>query len=141
MTLREHLANIRKTLLANRATNEEALLFLLYLLSLGWDEFLYPDKIREGLSDAIRNDPYKTLLEKTPIKEMWSKAKGKVDLDEPNALDLFFDDEEIIWNTPKETFLETFNELLNGTARSFGYEFDHFQPAELTDLVFRLSGY
>lgn len=57
------------------------------------------------------------------------------------AVDAFLDDWGTLMATKREEYRELANGLLNAAARNGGRGFDHFQPSELSELVFHLSGY
>ena len=138
MTLREHLENIGEVMTSQGASKVEVLFFRLYLLCLAWDSFLGDD---EGVRDSKDCEPYNILLKKTSLGSLWAKACEQHGHDELDALDSFLNDEDLFINTPKEVFRDVFNALLNGAARTNNHGFDHLQPAELSELVYKLSGY
>ena len=138
MTLREHLENIGEVMTSQGASKVEVLFFRLYLLSLSWDKYGSPVD-RE--SKSRQSNLYKLLFEKTKLSILWAKACEQHGHDELDALDSFLNDEDLYMNTPREVFRDVFNALLNGAARSNNHGFDHLQPAELSELVYKLSGY
>lgn len=140
MTLKEHLYRIGKALAAKGADNKSILYFQLYLLCLGWDGFLCPDDIREGLSESKRSEPYKTLEEYTPLGWLWDAACNQGSAKGKSVIDEFFDD-GILWVATKDSYREAIDEMLNVAEQEGGRGTIRFQPKEITELVCRLSGY
>lgn len=138
MTLREHLDNIGRVMTTQGATKVEVLYFQLYLLCLGWDGLLYDT---ESLKDSNEMEPYKMLGEKTLLNSLWGYAIEQYSHEDIGAFQSFIDDDDINFGTQREDYVEVFNGLLNAAARTSGHGFDHFQPFELSELVYRLSGY
>lgn len=135
MTLKEHIDNIGAAFATSGANNNEILFEQLRLLSLGWDELLYADNPTEGIRDSKNLEPYKTLHS---LDGKLSTHYGKR---AETAVDAFLDDYGTLMVTKREDYRELANGLLNAAARNSGHGFDHFQPSELSELVFHLSGY
>ena len=135
MTLKEHIDNIGAAFAASGANNNEILFEQLRLLSLGCDELLYADNPTEGIRDSKNLEPYKTLHSLDGKLSMHYGQRAEA------AVDAFLDDWGTLMSTKREDYRELANGLLNAAARNSGHGFDHFQPAELSELVFHLSGY
>lgn len=139
MTLKDHLLKIGEALASKGANEKSILFFQLYLLCLGWDGFLYPDDYREGITKSKGSEPYSILLKKTPLSELWSTLYDNHHQGDPNTLDSFFDDDDILWRTPRGAFREMFINLLNTLRPDEVYP--HFNSAELAKLAFLISAY
>ena len=135
MTLKEHIDNIGAALSANNANKNTVLFEQLHLLCLGWDELLYADNPTEGIRDSKHVEPY------IYFKGYEDKIFPNYNPEAEKALDAFLDDWGSRMVTPREEYREVATGLLNAAARKGEHGFDHFQPAELSELVFRLSGY
>lgn len=120
-------------MLIQGASEMETLYFRLYLLCLGYDGFL------GGIKDAKGTDPYATLDRQ--LGYLWEKAYEQYDHEGPSALSEYIDDDDLIYGARQEDFKNEFHALLNRAARRGGYNFDYTQPEELSELVYRLSGY
>ena len=134
MTISEYLVSLKRVMLFQGANEMEALYFQLYLLSLGYDGLLLADaEHRKGA------EPYATLDKH--FSHLWDKAIENYEKEGKGILEEFLEDKNIILNPDKAFFLVEFNEVLAREARHGGYRFDHTQPEELSNLVYRLSGF
>lgn len=134
MTLREHLDSISEIMALQGATPQQILYFQLYLTCLGLDAFH-----GFGIRETLHYEPFVTLDREIP--GMWDLARDKYEGERPGPLDQYLDHEDLGFYTPPEEFQRVFHELLNSAARSGNGDFDHLQPTELTDLVWRLCEY
>lgn len=135
MTLREHLDSIAEIMALQGATPQQILYFQLYLTCLGLQAFG-----RFGVRETLHEEPFVTLDRAIP--GMWDLAREKYEGEGPGPLDQYLENDDLaFYSQDGEEFKRVFHELLNSAARSGKGDFDHLQPAELTDLVWRLCEY
>lgn len=135
MTLREHLDSIAEIMALQGATPQQILYFQLYLTCLGLQAFG-----RFGVRETLHEEPFVTLDRAIP--GMWDLAREKYEGEGPGPLDQYLENDDLaFYSQDGEEFKRVFHELLNSAARSWKGDFDHLQPAELTDLVWRLCEY
>ena len=141
MTFKEHLEVVGEVLESRGATPVQVLYFQLYFICLARDGYLIPNYATEGFRESRHDEPYKTLLEKTPWDNLWLKAIGEKENDS-YAIDLLFDFFDKYSKEPEiDNYYRLFDSLINKVARYDCYAFDHYQPLELTALVYHISDY
>lgn len=127
MTIKEHLENLREVMLRNRAQEVQILYCQLYLLCCA----------NHGMFEYIEN-PF-LYLDK--VLDIWDKA---IVTDGNHVRDLrkaFLHDDDIKALVGTGEFRKEFRQRLSNASRSGRFAFDHLQPPELTELVYRLSQY
>ena len=135
MTLREHIDSIAEVMYSQGAASDVAVLFYqLYLICLGLEGFH-----GYGIREARNEEPFLTLRQE--MGGLWDLAYEQFEHDDQGPIEQYLSDEDLTYTTPPEEFQRTFTEILNGAARNGIKGFDHLQPSELSDLVWRMSGY
>ena len=127
-SLQERLSSVAQVMSGQGATKPEILLYQLYLICIAKSGLL---GARYG--EAGRTAPFDRLA---PVLDRLGRMARRGD---PDPVEGFLSDEELA-RLNGEVYGYVFNELLNRMARGSGSEFDHLQPRELTELVYRLCG-